>query len=990
MNTLSIPMVAMAGISLHVGFYHLLIYLRRRQNREDLTFALLCFAYVFYAAFCAGLYNATSVSAGVQWQRAQFITLAVFVPAFLWFVSDYTHQKPGITIHLFSILYILVIIVQLVDRSELTFLVDQPSIKHITLPYGQPITYYEASVGLFSTAQGILGMFASTYVLIMGIRYFRRGYQREAMPLILAIGLMYAAGLHDTLVTNGVYEFIYLIEYAYLAVILVMAYSLSSTVVEAAIAREKLRKSEERFRALVETTSDWVWEVNANGVYTYTSPQVRDLLGYEPEEILGQTPSDLMPPDSAERLLAIYQKYILHNKPINKMERITRCKDGQLVILESSGVPFFDENGSLSGYRGIDRDITERKKVEEALQAKTQELDRYFTSSLDLLCIADTDGYFRRLNPEWETTLGYPIAELEDRQFLEFVHPEDMEATVAAISQLKAQQQVLSFENRYRCKDGSYRWIEWRSYPEGGMIYAVARDITERKQVEKALRESEEKLRLFIEQSSDGLVLTDEGGIIIEWNQAQEQLSGMTRAESISQPLWDVLSRLLPESIQKRGARQEMEQGILAALQTGQADFFDKPMEIELVRQDGTRAIIQQMTFEIKTNEGYRLGLVGRDITLLKQVEADLRESEERYRTLVEVSPIPMWINKGGIITYMNPAALQVLGATRLEQVVGRSPLDFIHPDYHALVKERISKTVAERTSAPRLEEKYVRLDGRVIDVEVIATPFTTFGGFAIQVLFQDITQRKLNEAEREALIKELEAKNAELERFTYTVSHDLKSPLITIRGFLGYIEQDIESGDVERLKADIQRIITATDKLQLLLNDLLELSRIGRLMNPPEHVQLADLVQEVIKLMEGRLQAGHIEVKIQEDLPVVFGDAQRLLEVMQNLLDNAIKFMGEQIQPVIEIGSRGEENGMPVLFVKDNGIGIAPVYHERIFGLFNKLDPNVEGTGVGLTIVKRVVEVHGGRIWVESDTGKGATFYLTLPSESKPEAEKS
>ena len=126
MNTLSVPMVAMAAISLYVGFYHLLIFLRRRQNREDLTFALLCFAYVFYAAFCAGLYNATSVSEGVNWQRAQFITLGVFVPVFLWFVSDYTHKKPGITIHLFSILYILVIIVQLVDRSELTFSVDQP------------------------------------------------------------------------------------------------------------------------------------------------------------------------------------------------------------------------------------------------------------------------------------------------------------------------------------------------------------------------------------------------------------------------------------------------------------------------------------------------------------------------------------------------------------------------------------------------------------------------------------------------------------------------------------------------------------------------------------------------------------------------------------------------------------------------------------------------------------------------------------------------
>jgi len=736
---------------------------------------------------------------------------------------------------------------------------------------------------------------------------------------------------------------------------------------------------------MIETTSDWVWEVDARGVYTYASPKVRDLLGYEPEEILGRTPSDLMPPESAPRLLAAYQQYILHKKPINRMERITRCKDGQLIVLETSGVPFFDELGQLAGYRGIDRDITERKKVEEALQAKTQELDRYFTSSLDLLCIADTDGYFRRLNPEWEKTLGYTLAELEGRQFLEFVHPQDVEATVAAIAQLKAQQELLNFENRYRCKDGSYRWIEWRSYPLDKMIYAVARDVTERKQVEEALRESEQRFRLFVEQSSYGLVFTDEHGTIIEWNQAQESLTGFSRQESIGLPLWEVQLSLLPATEQRQGLREELKQRILMALQSGRADFFDRPLEVMLVRRNGTKVVVQQMSFAIKTNEGYRLGSILRDITQLKQVEADLRESEERYRQLVEVSPIPMWINRDDVITYMNPAALRVLGATDLEQVMGKSPYDFIHPDYHPLVKERITQTVEARASAPMLEEKYVRLDGKVIDVEVIATPFSTFGGFAIQVLFQDITQRKQSQAERETLIRDLEAKNAELERFTYTVSHDLKAPLITIRGFLGYIEQDVISGDMERLKADMQRIVGATDKLHRLLNELLELSRIGRLMNPPENVSFGDLVQESLKLMEGRLREKNTEVKIQDDLPVVFGDAQRLQEVIQNLLDNAVKFMGAQTQPLIEIGTCGEEHGIPVLYVRDNGIGIAPEHHERIFGLFNKLNPEIDGTGVGLTIVKRIVEVHGGRIWVESEPGQGTTFFFTLSNQQTP-----
>jgi signal transduction histidine kinase len=232
----------------------------------------------------------------------------------------------------------------------------------------------------------------------------------------------------------------------------------------------------------------------------------------------------------------------------------------------------------------------------------------------------------------------------------------------------------------------------------------------------------------------------------------------------------------------------------------------------------------------------------------------------------------------------------------------------------------------------------------------------------------------------RQSLISELEAKNAELERFTYTVSHDLKSPLFTIRGFLGYLERDALSGNRERLHADIERIISATDKMQELLNDLLELSRIGRVVNERQEIPFEEVVRDALTLVQGRLAERGVNVHIDANLPVVFGDRPRLVEVLQNLLDNAAKFMGSQSQPRIEIGQRGEENGFAVFFVRDNGIGIAAEHHERIFGLFNKLDVQSEGTGIGLALVKRIIEVHGGRIWVESEAGKGATFLFTLP----------
>ena len=212
------------------------------------------------------------------------------------------------------------------------------------------------------------------------------------------------------------------------------------------------------------------------------------------------------------------------------------------------------------------------------------------------------------------------------------------------------------------------------------------------------------------------------------------------------------------------------------------------------------------------------------------------------------------------------------------------------------------------------------------------------------------------------------------------------KSPLFTIRGFLGYLEQDALSGDHERLKKDVQRITDATEKMQQLLNDLLELSRIGRLMNEPQEIDFDKLIHDVLELVHGQIDERGVIVQVQENLPNVHGDRQRLIEVMQNLVDNATKFMGDQKEPRIEIGRAGKENGMPVFFVKDNGIGIQPENYGRIFDLFNKLNVNSDGTGIGLALVKRIVEFHGGRIWVESEAGKGAAFYFTLPAspESK------
>ena len=243
------------------------------------------------------------------------------------------------------------------------------------------------------------------------------------------------------------------------------------------------------------------------------------------------------------------------------------------------------------------------------------------------------------------------------------------------------------------------------------------------------------------------------------------------------------------------------------------------------------------------------------------------------------------------------------------------------------------------------------------------------------------IVRLRLNEQERESLIGELEAKNAELERFAYTVSHDLKSPLVTIRGYVSMIERDLSEGNTERLGQDLPRIAAAAATMTELLEQLLELSRVGHLAGRPEEIDLGALVREVVESLAARLKARDVAIDLDPDLPVVLGDRVRLREVIENLLDNALKFMGDQAHPRIEIGRQQRRGDEAVIYIRDNGAGISVDYHERIFGLFHRLDPEIEGTGIGLALVRRIIETHGGRIWVESDgPGTGSSFYFTLP----------
>lgn len=254
--------------------------------------------------------------------------------------------------------------------------------------------------------------------------------------------------------------------------------------------------------------------------------------------------------------------------------------------------------------------------------------------------------------------------------------------------------------------------------------------------------------------------------------------------------------------------------------------------------------------------------------------------------------------------------------------------------------------------------------------------------------LKNEIAERQRMQVERENFIQELNEKNAELERFTYTVSHDLKSPLVTIKGFLGMLKVDLKENRQERVQKDFERIAEATDKMGILLSELIELSRIGRVVNTPEKVDLGKVIEDSLETLYAQIHEHNITVIVSPDLPAVYADRNRLREVLENLISNAVKYMGDQAYPLIEIGKRQSETET-IIYIKDNGIGIEPRFHTKIFGLFEKLSTDSEGTGIGLALVKRIIETHGGRIWVESEgLGKGSTFCFTIPDRKvKPDS---
>jgi PAS domain S-box-containing protein len=398
---------------------------------------------------------------------------------------------------------------------------------------------------------------------------------------------------------------------------------------------------------------------------------------------------------------------------------------------------------------------------------------------------------------------------------------------------------------------------------------------------------------------------------------------------------------------------------------------------------EGTKAISRgEFDSQVKIKTGDEIEELGNAFnSMAQQIKKVISlEKEKTAREYIEnmvntMGETLIVVDLKGKVKKANKTTFDLLGYGE-EEVIG-NPINKILCQKEAREKLKMGK----KSDGESFESTFSTKDGREIPVILSVSPIRDEDGEPKEIVCvgTNITERKRAEKEREKLLAEREAKNTELDRFTYTVSHDLRSPLITVQGFIEMLRGDLERDEKEKVENDLKFIENGTAKMDRLLTDTLQLSRIGRFVNPPEDVPFGEIVREAQVQTTEQIKSSGVEVSVAEDFPTVHVDRMRIVEVLVNLVTNSITYMGEQPRPKINIGYRVDEEE-PVFFVRDNGIGIDPSQHEKVFELFYQIEKNNKGTGAGLAIVKRIIEVHEGRIWIEPEKGKGCTVCFTLP----------
>jgi PAS domain S-box-containing protein len=516
---------------------------------------------------------------------------------------------------------------------------------------------------------------------------------------------------------------------------------------------------------------------------------------------------------------------------------------------------------------------------------------------------------------------------------------------------------------------------------------ALQDEIAERTRTQKALHESQGRLTGIIGSAMDAIITVDHQQQVVLFNAAAEKMFGCAAAEALGQSL----ERFMPQRFRAAHSGH--------IRQFGETSTTSRAMgtlgALWGVRKNGEEFQIEASISQVETGGQKLFTVILRDVTERKLAE----EVRERLAAVVESSDDAI-ISKtlDGTITAWNPGAQKLFGYSSSE-AVGK-PIRMLLPPERGNEESDILTRIRRGESVDHFETVRVRKDGKSIDISVTISPIKDSSGAVIGAskIARDITERKLAEEEIRKLNDELERRviertaqlesaNKELEAFTYSVSHDLRAPLRHISGFSKILAEEFGTTLDPGAQRYLQRIQDGTHRMGLLVDELLNLAKVGR---HALHLQVAGLgavVAEVVSMLTPDSEGRQVEWKI-ADLPFVECDPVLIKQVFQNLLANALKFTRPRDRAVIEVSQR-EENGQPVIVIRDNGVGFSMKYTDKLFGVFQRLHrpEDFEGTGIGLATVQRIIQKHGGRVWAEAELDKGATFYFTVGAFEQTEA---
>lgn len=466
------------------------------------------------------------------------------------------------------------------------------------------------------------------------------------------------------------------------------------------------------------------------------------------------------------------------------------------------------------------------------------------------------------------------------------------------------------------------------------------------------------------------VVVTDLNEKIVYVNGATEDLFGYTREEMIGKH--PVFTNAEPHSdkIQKNISRVIRSGGVWHE-------------EILNRRKNGELFTLDLKIRSLKDDKGEIVAIIGfqKDITDIQKAKTDVFFSENKYRTMFELAPLAVvMINKKGVVVNCNNKVKDLLGYER-EEIIHHPCEKWVHSDFSEECRKQLDEVVKEDKTSLHNEYKFVKKNGQIIDgVANISSIRDENGEFIHTICFlTDITERKHSEMSLKQLAIELKQSNMELEQFAYAASHDLQEPLRVISSYCQLIKEKHYNSMGEESKKYIEYTIEASVRMKKLIKELLDFSRVGREDKPFEDVDVQGIVDEVAVDYKMAISDNKAKIIIEDELPVVYAIRFRMKQLISNLLSNALKFHGTE-DTIIRIGCA--DNGNHWLFyVKDNGIGIEAQYFDRIFGIFKRLYSRDEypGTGIGLALCKRIVETHGGKIWVDSNNYHGTWMYFTI-----------